>query len=46
MDVDLIMMGAYKGKGKRMGIFGSFLFGIHYQGKIYPITKSGSSLTD
>jgi ATP-dependent DNA ligase len=40
------MMAAYKGKGKRMGKYGSFLFGIHHEGKIYPITKSGSSLTD
>ena len=30
VDVDLILMGAYKGRGKRAGKYGSFLFGVHH----------------
>ena len=46
VDVDLILMGAFRGKGKRKGILGSFLFGALHNGKIYPITKTGTTLTD
>lgn len=40
------MMGAFKGKGNRKGVLGSFLFGTLYDGFIYPITKTGTTLTD
>jgi ATP-dependent DNA ligase len=46
VDIDLILMGAYKGRGKRIGKYGSILVGVHHEGKIYPISKVGSSLSE
>jgi DNA ligase-1 len=46
MDFDLVLMGADYGKGKYNDIYSSFLLGTFYQGKIHPISKVGTGLTE
>lgn len=40
-NLDLVVMGVYKGKGKRKNTFGSFLMGVYDKesGDIWPVTK-------
>ena len=46
IDLDLIVMGADFGKGKKANIFSSFLVGVKEGDKIYPISKVGSGFKD
>lgn len=47
-DADLALLGAYKGKGRRKNVYGSFLLGIYNPEDelLYPITKLGTGFSD
>ena len=46
-DLDLVVMGAYYGKGARSHLWGSFLLGCIDQptGKVHPLTKIGTGFS-
>lgn len=46
IDLDLVVMGVEKGKGKKSKQFGAFLLGAYLGDRLYPITKVGSGFTD
>ena len=46
IDLDLILMGADYGKGKRKSTFATFLLGIYHEGKIYPVSRVGSGFKE
>ncbi len=46
IDLDLILMGADYGRGKKAKFFSSFLMGVNYGGKIIPISRVGTGFTD
>lgn len=46
IDVDLVVMGATYGDGKRKQVFGNFMLGVYHKGKIYPVCKVGTGFTD
>lgn len=46
-DVDLVVVGAYWGKGKRKDVLAAFLLGaIDHDGAIHPVTKVGTGLDE
>lgn len=46
MDLDLIVMGADYGRGKKTKYFSSFLMGVKYGIKIVPISRVGTGFSD
>lgn len=44
--LDLLVIGAYKGKGKRSNMIGSFLIGCYYDNNIIPISKVGTGFSE
>ena len=46
IDLDLIVMGADYGQGKKKNLLATFLLGVYHEGKIYPISRVGSGFTD
>ena len=45
-DVDLALIGAYWGRGKRSRMLGAFLLGVYNEGQIEPITKIGTGFSE
>lgn len=46
IDLDLVVMGADFGKGKKIKVLSSFLLGTKHDGKYVPIAKVGSGFSD
>ena len=46
IDLDLIVMGADFGQGKRSRLFSTFLLGVYHEGSIYPVSRVGTGFTD
>ena len=46
IDLDLVVMGADYGKGKKINVLSSFLLGTKQNDKYIPITKVGSGFSD
>lgn len=45
--IDCVLMGAYRGRGKRVGFgYGGFLLGVPGGGKYYTLSNLGTGLTD
>lgn len=46
VELDLILMGVDKGKGKRRETFGSYLFGTPFGDRVVPVCKVGTGLSE
>lgn len=46
VELDLVLMGADFGRGKRKEGYGSFLLGAPHQGKIVAVCKVGTGLSE
>jgi DNA ligase-1 len=46
IDLDLVVMGADFGQGKKTNVLSSFLLGTQLNGKYIPIAKVGSGFSD
>jgi len=46
IDVDLVVMGASYGEGKRSEFLSTFLVGTYHEGKLYPISRIGTGFTE
>lgn len=46
IDLDLVVMGADFGAGKKSKVFAGFLMGTYHEGNLHPVSRLGSGFTN